>query len=411
MRQAPPQALRLKSSPVPISALSCFAVCAPGLEPFTALELRGLNLIGSAAAPGGPSEMEGGIAFEGGLRALYQANLHLRTASRILVRVGAFYAAAFSELRKKASRLPWERYLTPGRPVVIRVTCHKSKLYHSDAVAERLAGALQDRLGQSLPRQKPPADADETATDGPLIVARLDHDRCTLSIDASGALLHQRGYRLAVAKAPLRETLAAGLLLASEWDTQSPLLDPFCGSGTIAIEAACLAHGLAPGRARQFAFMDWPGFDAGQWGAVLAEAEARRVAAGPVIQASDRDAGAIAAARDNAARAGVAEAIEFSTRAVSAITPPPGPGWIVTNPPYGVRVSNDQDLRNLYARLGQVLRARCPGWHVALLTSDLRLALSTRLRFDSDRTVALVNGGLKVKLAQGEVQASETEAG
>ncbi len=380
-------------------ALSLFAVTAPGLESFAAQELTDLGLRPSPVS----SSEAGGAAFEGSLHALYQANLHLRTATRILLRLGEFYAAAFSELRKKAARLPWETYLVPGQPVAIRATCHKSRLYHSDAVAERVAGAIEDRLGQASARLKPSADSEDAAASAPLVVVRLAHDLCTLSLDTSGAPLFQRGYRLAVAKAPLRETLAAGVILASGWDQRSPLLDPFCGSGTLPIEAALLARQIAPGRTRRFAFMDWPGFDASLWQKMLAEADSRRLAHAPPLLASDRDAGAIAAAQANAERAGVAGDIEFTHCAVSSITPPPGPGWVVTNPPYGVRVSANQELRNLYARLGQVLRARCPGWQVSVLSSDDRLLHSTALPFEPDRSLWLVNGGLKVKLARGVV--------
>ncbi len=397
--------------------MDLFAVSAPGLEPFTAQELTQLQLRPQAAASS--DEKEGGWAFQGNRRALYRANLHLRTASRILVRVGEFYAASFSELRAKAARLPWENYVAHTQlAVAVRATCHKSRLYHSSAVAERIAGAIGDRLGRSLELRKPAAavtaaEAEgEAAAEGsteaaaPLIIARLVHDRCTLSLDSSGALLHQRGYRLATAKAPLRETLAAGLLLASGWDPNTPLLDPFCGSGTIVIEAALLARQMAPGRARRFAFMDWPDFDRPLWEALLAEAEARVCPAAAQLLGSDRDAGAIAAAQANAARAGVAESVALSRGAVSDLAPPPGPGWLVTNPPYGVRVRGQADLRNLYARLGQVLRVRCPGWRVALLTSELRLAQSTGLAFDARESVSLINGGLKVKLVRSQVPAS-----
>ena len=185
------------------------------------------------------------MAFNGGLDELYRANLHLRTASRVLVRLGDFYAAAFSELRKKAGRLEWERYLRPGQPVALHVTCHKSKLYHSDAVAERVAGAIGDRLGRPTTMLKPAESEDDSPPQ--LVIVRLVNDHCTISIDSSGELLHRRGYRLATAKAPLRETLAAGMLLASGWDVRSPLIDPFCGSGTIAIEAALMRAGLPPG--------------------------------------------------------------------------------------------------------------------------------------------------------------------
>lgn len=370
---------------------------APGLASCTAQELRDLGLPGTTDI--------GGVAFEGGQRQLYQANLHLRTASRVLVRAGEFYAAAFAELRKKAGRLAWESYLRPGQPVAIHTTCHKSKLYHSDAVSERVAAAIGDRLGQAPASQPGAPDSDTPAAQ--LVVVRLVRDLCTISVDSSGALLHQRGYRLATAKAPLRETLAAGMLLASGWDRRAPLLDPFCGSGTIPIEAALVAQHIAPGRARTFAFMDWPDYEASQWQLVLAEAEAGVVSSGwPRLLASDRDAGAIEASQANAARAGVAEAIEFSCRAISAIEPPPEPGWVVTNPPYGARLSGPHDLRNLYAQFGQVLRRRCAGWRVAFLSADARLQASTGLKFDDERTLPLSNGGLRVNLMQADVPAT-----
>lgn len=374
-----------------------FAVAAPGLEAVTAAELRGLGLLHDAE----PIIEPGGAAFEGQRAALYRANLMLRTASRVLVRLGEFYAAAFPELRKKASRLPWERYLSPGQPVALRVTCHKSKLYHSGAVAERVMGAIGDHLDRAAEMVKA-YESDEGPEPGAqLVVVRLVNDLCTISIDSSGDLLHRRGYRLAAAKAPLRETLAAAMLIASGWDGASALLDPFCGSGTIPIEAALMARGVAPGSARRFAFMDWPGFDMGRWQGLLASVKPREDAPMPVIQASDRDAGAVKMAQANAERAGVAEYIEFNQRAVSAVEPPAGPGWVVTNPPYGLRVSANQDLRNLYAQLGNVLRARCPGWQAAILSSDLKLLGQTRLKLDT--SFSFINGGVNVRLGRGVV--------
>jgi putative N6-adenine-specific DNA methylase len=375
---------------------SCFAVAAPGLEPITARELSSLGLAG-AAAPGG-------VSFTAARRDLYRANLHARTASRFLVRAGGFYAAAFSELRQKAGRLPWEQYLKPGQAVAIKATCHKSKLYHSGAVEERVAGAIADRLGQA-PSVEPGSEEAETPP-AQLVLVRLVRDQCTISLDSSGALLHQRGYRLATAKAPLRETLAAGLLLAAGWDAASPLLDPFCGSGTIPIEAALMAARLAPGRQRRFAFMDWPDFDAALWASLLDEADSLASAAGPppTIQGSDRDAGAVTAAGENADRAGVAAMIEFAQRAVSSIQPPAGPGWVVTNPPYGVRLGErGGDQRNLYAQFGKTLRRQCPGWRVAFLCSSLQLARATGLPLDPSQTLPLVNGGIRVQLVQAVV--------
>lgn len=408
-----------------------FAVSAPGLETFTAQELTTLGMRKPVRTAGDRGEVDsrlriaistksktreqsenrrdedaGGVEFTGNIEMIYRANLYLRTASRVLVRLGDFYAAAFSELRKKASRLSWESFLKPGQAMQVRVTCHKSRLYHSDAVAERIAGAVGDRLGKAPLLLKPEGHQDEGENiPAQLVVVRLIHDQCTISIDSSGELLHRRGYRLATAKAPLRETLAAGMLLASGWDGRAPLLDPFCGSGTIAVEAALLARGVAPGHRRRFAFMEWPGFNRQTWNRLLEENEQQvqermRLANQPWIAASDRDAGAIELARANAQRAGVEDAIEFSCRAVSAIEPQ-GVGWVVTNPPYGLRVSANKDLRNLYAQLGKVLKAKCPGWRLVILCSEMQLLGQIGLPLDT--SLALVNGGVPVRLARGQV--------
>jgi putative N6-adenine-specific DNA methylase len=379
--------------------LSLFAVTAPGLETFTRQELQRLGTDTHLSKNTREGENAGGIEFEAGLPGLYRANLHLRTTSRILVRLGEFYAAAFSELRKKASRLPWENYLIPGQPVALRVTCHKSRLYHSDAVAERLAGAIADHLGRPIPRVK---YDDEAESQPQLVVLRFMNDLCTISVDSSGSLLHRRGYRLETGKAPLRETLAAGLLMASGWDGTSPLLDPFCGSGTIPIEAALLARGIPPGKDRHFSFMDWPNFDPQTWQAVLQESRANEQLACPALLASDRDAGAMRAAQANAARAGVLDDIAFATQAFSAILPPRERGWIITNPPYGQRIRSNADLRNLYSGMGSVLRQLCPGWSFGFLCSDETLAGHTRLRFE--RTLSLVNGGTAVKFFMGRIE-------
>jgi len=381
-----------------------FAVCAPGLEPFAALELDALGLIGSqspslpknSSTDKGVQYESGGIEFQGSLHDVYRANLYLRTPSRVLARLGDFYAFSFPELRRRASRLLWEDYLAPERPIALRVTCQKSRLYHEGAVAERVAGAISDRLGKSPPVQKYHEDSGPELPQ--LIVVRLVDNLCTVSIDSSGALLHRRGYRLATAKAPLRETLASAMVMASGWDTLSPLLDPFCGSGTIPIEAALLARRVPPGYARRFAFMDWPHFDSRFWKKLLADAGKSILPDIPDIIASDRDAGAIRAAQANAERAGVADCINFSRKALSAIDPPLGPGWVITNPPYGVRLRKTKDLRNLYAQLGKVLHTRCPGWHVTVLCDSVQLVRSTGLGFD--RGIPMMNGGLKVRLAR-----------
>lgn len=339
----------------------------------------------------GAEEEKGGVEFSGDEKDIYLCNLYLRTASRVVVRLGEFYAAAFSELRKKAGRLEWERYLLPGQEADIRVTCHKSRLYHSDAVAERVRGAIEDRLHQ-------PIQSDDKKSGKLLILVRLVSDLCTISIDSSGELLHRRGYRQAVAKAPLRETLAAGMLLAAGWQPGMTLVDPFCGSGTIPIEAALMARGIAPGINRRFGFMDWAGFQKDLFNDLLSSAQSAIHPSDTSIYASDRDRGATESATANAARTGVTHDINFACHAISDLPDIPGPGWIITNPPYGVRVSPSKDLRNLYASFGNLFRTRFQGWKLAVLCSDPVLIGSLGLG-KAGRTLTLVNGGIPVKLS------------
>jgi putative N6-adenine-specific DNA methylase len=395
-----------------IESFSCFAVCALGLEALVAAELRALGVDAQVA-----DEEPGGVAFDADAAALYRANLHLRTASRVLVRLGHFHVRALGELERRARELPWERFIGPGRAVRLRVTCKKSRLYHSGAVAERVANALTARSGGLTDEStignaagmraeragEPPDDGDVDDNENQLVVVRVFHDRCSISVDSSGALLHRRGYRLATAKAPLRETLAAALLLASDWDPRAPLMDPMCGSGTIAIEGALLARRIAPGLRRSFAFVEWPELDRSLWERVLDEARALILPKAPaIILGSDRDAGAIEAAIANAERAGVTADIELSRRAISAIAPPPVPGWVVTNPPYGARVGERDRLRNLYSQLGNVLRAKCAGWTLALLSADAHL--DSRLGVPLETSLRTRNGGIPVHLATGVVE-------
>jgi len=412
--------------------MKLFAVCSPGLEIFT---LHELEQLGSSVRPLEDKESReeiGGIEFEGSFIDIYRSNLHLRTASRILVRLGSFYAAGFPELRRKAAHLPWEEYFTAGTPVSIRVACHKSRLYHQRAVAERIAGSISDRIACPVrvteyeeridnPPSPPfkrgnrsetlvkgrelsedPESCAASAVQPQLVFVRLVSDHCTISVDSSGELLHRRGYRLATSKAPLRETLGAGILMASGWDRVSPLLDPFCGSGTIPIEAALLARHIPPGRGRYFAFMGWPSFSKDTWESLLCEIPQVRQIPSPVIMASDRDAGAVRAAQANAKRAGVTDGINFSCRAVSSVDPPIEPGWVVTNPPYGVRTKTDHDLRNLYAQFGNVLRAKCPGWRVAVLGSSLQLLRIIGLEWEQE--ISLMTGGIRVRLVRATVK-------
>lgn len=378
--------------------IESFATCPPGIEPFLQQELFDLGLLEKNSQFADVTG-QGGVTFHSTLKGLYRANLWLHTATRVLVRLGRFQALHFTELRRKAAALPWDQYLVPGRPVSVRTTCHHSKLYHSGAVSERILAAVADHFGQTF--ISTPYEDEQPA--GQLILVRLDNDECTISLDTSGEPLHRRGYRQALAKAPLRETLAAAILLASGWDRQSPLLDPFCGSGTIPIEAVLLAANIPPGVHRDYAFMNFPGFRKNEWDTLRDKANSKiRQPAAP-IQGSDRDAGAIQAAVDNAARAGVSQWIDFRQASVSDIQPPASEiGWVVTNPPYGLRISSGKDLRALYTQFGNVLRQHCPGWYAAYLCNDERLATLTRFEFG--KGLSLNNGGIPVKLSRGRVQ-------
>lgn len=375
--------------------LDLFAITAPGLEPLAAAELRALGL--------DPADAEaGGVAFRGGPEAVYRANLWLRTASRVVARVGEFHARMFSELERQAKRQPWERFLQKNRPVALRVTCRKSRLYHSDAVAQRVAGVIESMVSGVSLAEPPAAGEDEEGGAAQLVLVRLLHDQCTISVDTSGALLHQRGYRLATAKAPMREALAAATLMASGWRTDAPLLDPMCGAGTIAIEGAMMARRMAPGLARDFAFRHWPGFDAALWARQLDEARAMVLPDAPApIQGSDRDAGAIDAARANAERAGVTGDIELTRRALSAIEPPEAAGWLVTNPPYGARMGDKSALRDLYAQLGNVARRKCAGWTLAMLSADA--PLERQVGVPLAPVLRTRNGGIPVRIMRGVV--------
>ncbi len=359
----------------------CFAVCAPGLEPLVAQELVELGIRRSHT-------ITGGVTFDATSRQLYAANVWLRTATRVLVRIARFRARDFAQLELGSAAIEWDHWVPRGRALHFRVSTTRSRLYHTAAIEQRLRRVL--------------GAENEAGNDGQLLVVRLADDQATISIDASGEPLYKRGWRLATSKAPLRETLAASMVLAAGWPTDAPLVDPFCGSGTIAIEAALIAGGVAPGATRSFGFQDWPSFEPGTFASVRATVQGRSQQGAPII-ARDRDAGAIEMTLANAERAGVASRIHAERASVSDLGQVAGPraGWIITNPPYGKRVSKDEDLRDLYARFGDVARAALDGWHVGLLVADPRVAGHARL--DWHEQFATRNGGIPVSYVTGMI--------
>jgi putative N6-adenine-specific DNA methylase len=394
--------------------LELFAAAAPGLAEILARELTALGLR--------PDAVSGeGVTFHGGLDAVRRANMELRTASRVLVRLGSFSARTFAEMERRAAKLDWRPYVSAGGTATFRVTARKCRLYHTGAIAERLARtagvSLHPAAADDSGAQDPAAAVDggaqhlAAADDGGAqhpaawddggsqrFVVRGVRDEWLVSADSSGEHLHRRGYRLATARAPIRETLAAAALLASGWDRRSPLLDPFCGSGTICIEGALLALDRAPGATREFAFTRWPGYDGPE---PTPPMPAQRTEIGTIVQGSDRDAGAVEAARGNAGRAGVAAAIRFARQSLSELDPPASTGWLVTNPPYGVRVGDPGALRDLYARFGGVVRERCPGWTVLFFSAERQLERATGLRLTTVLTTE--SGGLPIRLLRAQV--------
>jgi putative N6-adenine-specific DNA methylase len=379
---------------------ACYAITAPGLEQLTADELL------TAGASLGQIE-PGGVAFTAPPGILYATNLKLRTASRIVVRVAQFHASSFAELEKSARPIAWARWVPANGAVHFRVTSHKSRLYHQEAVAERLERAVVAALPGVRPVRAPSEadalEADVTASPGvQRFLARLVGDQLTLSVDSSGALLHRRGYRQDSAKAPIRETLAAAMLLALGWDGTAPLVDPMCGSGTIPIEAALLARRIPPGWRRRFAFQQWPEFKPSVWEYVRGEAEKVMLDRAPApIVAADRDAGAVEACAANAERAGVAGDLSVLRAALtntlfdSDVTDLP-PGLVLTNPPYGVRVGESGRLRDLYASLGNAMRGPLAAWSLGFVTSDPALAAATGLAVEPALDTS--TGGLRIRL-------------
>ena len=343
-----------------------FAITAPGIAPVTAVELAALGIPHDPPTPDG-------VAFKADFRTIALANLWLRTASRVIVRLGEFKAQGFADLEKGAARLPWQQVLLPGQAIAVRVTCRKSRLYHSDAVAERVARQISKHFGIDAPvvRLTDSDDDDAPSDEAQRILVRIVHDVCTISADTSGDLLHRRGYRQAVAKAPLRETIAAACLLACDYDGTQAFLDPMCGSGTFPIEAAMIARRQAPGRARPFAFEHWPGADRD----VLPNLRRSTKAAGddvadlPIV-GSDRDPGAVRMSRENAERAGVAKMVQFEQVTLESIEPPAEQGLWCSNAPYGRRMGNTDVLTGLFVQIGKLARGAFAEWRVALLLAE-----------------------------------------
>jgi putative N6-adenine-specific DNA methylase len=369
------------------ASLELFAACQPGVEPFLIDELKALGAT--------PQANRGGVAFTGDMKLLLRCGLWLGTASHLLVRIATFRCRALGELERKAAELPWRDWLRAAVPLAVQATTRGSRVYHTGAAAERIENAIPRALGRTPPSAPP--DADAVAR----VHVRFRDDVCTVSLDATSTPLHRRGYRLDGRKAPLREDLAHALVLASGWQPGQALLDPFCGSGTILVEAAAIARGLAPGRLRPPPLQHLACFPSELWQEVLGE---RRPATPSLLAGGDRDAGAVAATHANAERAGVAGDLVLHEGAFTSqpwLQPDAAPatGVLVTNPPFGVRVPKADDLLPLYQTLGHRAQRLGSGWRIAILAHDVRLARRTCLPLRAAFTTK--HGGLSVSALVG----------
>jgi putative N6-adenine-specific DNA methylase len=357
-----------------------FLATAPGLEELLCAEVRskGFN---------SPRVVPGGVSIKGEWPEVWRANLWVRGAGRVLAVLASFPALRLDELKARARQVPWDEVLRPDVPFRVEATCTKSRIYHSGAAAERVEAAIRDALGAP------------SAPEAPVLVrVRIEHDLATLAVDTSGEPLHKRGYKQAVARAPMRETMASLFLRHCGFDGGEPVLDPMCGSGTFVIEAAEIAARLNPGRARRFAFEALATFDAAAWARMRGVASRRTPPAPMRFYGRDRDAGAIAMAEANARRAGVAELTEFHRRPISDLVAPEGPpGLIIVNPPYGTRIGDRKKLLAVYRALGHTLMTRFPGWRVGLVASEPALARATGLPF-LPPAAPVPHGGLRITL-------------
>lgn len=362
-----------------------YAIAAPGLEPIVAAEIAALPE--AHAVQVGP----GGVSVRGDATLLYRMNLELRCATRVLLRLGQFRARDFATLCRELKKLPLGDVANAQdgpRQIAVRVTAHRSRLYHTGAIVERVQNTLGERGLHT---------ADSTAPPGVSLYLRAEDDLFTVSADSSGELLHQRGFRTEGGEAPLRETLAAALLRLSSYagDAGEPLCDPMCGSGTLAIEGALWAKGRAPGLSRGFAFQTWPSYRERLFATITDAARRReRPVRDGLIVASDLSEEALGRARRNAERAGVADIIRFDCRDVAEARLPVGrPGLVLCNPPYGKRLGEGR-LRPLYRAIGQLVRS-APGWRLGLICPATNPTLARAAGRDLT-TLPLDNGGLRI---------------
>jgi 23S rRNA (guanine2445-N2)-methyltransferase / 23S rRNA (guanine2069-N7)-methyltransferase len=393
-----------------------FATAARNLETLLAEELRGLGIANA-------QDTRAGVRFSGGLEDAYRVLFWSRVASRVLMPVATFDAPDAEHLYDRVRDIHWPEHLAPGRTLAVHLDAVRSGVENGHYGALKVKDAIVDQF-RDLGLERPNVD---TRRPDLALRCRIFRDQATLYLDLAGDPLHRRGCRVQDGAAPLKENLAAAVLLRAGWPgiaaAGGGFLDPLCGTGTLPIEAGLMAADIAPGLLRtelgvHWGCTGWRGHAAAAWEDLLGEARERRAAGlarmakhGPRIRGSDQDPRAVRAARDNAARAGLAGHLHFDRRELADCAPAAGdkPGLLVTNPPYGQRLGGQHGGRSedaavlpaLYATLGRVLRERFDGWHAAVLTGNPDLGKGMGLR--AKRFHTLYNGPIECRLLHFEV--------
>jgi putative N6-adenine-specific DNA methylase len=380
---------------------SFFVAVTPGLEALCLDELKSLPLSATAF-----SLVKGGIEFEGRLQDCYIANLHLRIANRVLMRIAGFKASNFSRLEKKLSSFPWELYISHGIIPEINTSTKHSRLYHKDAIDERIKSSIVNR--------RMLAEFHKT-DDGPCtsftqqVFARVVDDLFTISLDSSGDLLYKRGLKDHNAAAPIRETLAAAALRMAGFKGNEPLLDPMSGAGTFSIEAAMIATETPPGLFRDFAFMDWPCFRPERWKHIRRESEIHIMEPGrQLIAASEKDERLFSALKERIKNFAPLREItvlnmdffDMKRKDIMIIFNTDLPGLVILNPPYGVRLGTKRKSRELFRNIIGKLSSDFKGWRYALFVHDKELIREVPFKKTS---ILLDHGGLKLTLLTGTV--------
>jgi putative N6-adenine-specific DNA methylase len=363
-----------------------FATCPRGLE---AILVKELEQCGAHDL----KPTDGGVSFHGSLSVCYQANLHSRIATRILIQITRGKYTSEDDLYQAAYKINWPNWFDVKHDFMVKVTGVKCPLKSLEFATLRIKDAVCDKFRQVV-GSRPYID---TKTPSVRIHAYLTEDSYQFYVDTSGQALNQRGNRKASIEAPLRENLAAGILYLSGWKPGQALLDPMCGSGTFLLEAAMIALNIAPGLNRSFGFEKLKNYESDTWKKIKNTALKNAKPVGfQRIYGSDMDLRAVRVAKQNLTEAGLLEAVQLTHVDFLEVLPPAEEGVLVANPPYGVRIGEDEALSELYPKMGEVLKRRFAGWNTYFLTNDLRMPKVMRLT-PSKRT-PLFNGPLDCRL-------------